>query len=185
MISCFCSIVEDTRYTTQCESIVQHVCEEHYKVTITIIIICQFSSLVSFIHTVISFHFSHYSYYTMIVITNQLIINMIFITIIILQVAVPKPVVFPVPIFAATPTQPPVLPPPTYHAPEIKPPAYHAHNTSPAYLPPGVRRSRRQLSLSDPALLSRQVKQATVLPPQPAVSHQVIVLCPPPDHHLS
>ena len=30
-----CSIVEDTRYTTQCESIVQHVCEEHYKVTLT------------------------------------------------------------------------------------------------------------------------------------------------------
>ena len=66
----------------------------------------------------------------------------------------PKPVVFPVPIFAPTPTAPPVLPPPTYTA-------------------PGVRRSRRQLSISDPALLGRQVKQATILPPQPAVSHQV------------
>ena len=74
-------------------------------------------------------------------------------TVIHYKVAVPKPVVFPVPIFAPTPTQPPILPPPTYH--------------------PGVKRAKRQLAISDPALLTRQVKQATVLPPQPAVSHQV------------
>ena len=28
------SVVEDTRFTTECESIVQHVCEEHYKVAV-------------------------------------------------------------------------------------------------------------------------------------------------------
>ena len=92
-----CSLVPDTRFVTECESIVQHVCEEHYKV------------------------------------------------------AVPKPVVFPVPIFAPVPpTSPPPPPPPTY---------------GPA-LPLG--RTKRQLVLSDPAL----VPTTKIVPPPPSLSHQ-------------
>ena len=101
----YCSLVPDTRFITECESIVQHVCEEHY------------------------------------------------------NVAVPKPVVYPVPIFAPTPAAAVAVPPPG-------PPAPFGGG------PPPGRRRRRQLSLSDPALLARQLKRAELVPPPPSLSHQ-------------
>jgi len=61
------------------------------------------------------------------------------------KVAVPKPVVVPVPIFTPVPPPPP---------------------------PPHSKRRKRQLTLADPALLSRQVKTASLVPPPPVLSHQ-------------
>ena len=104
--------MEDTRFNTECESIVQHVCEEHYKV------------------------------------------------------AVPKPVVFPVPIFTnGGPAPGPYPAPRPYPAP-----APYTVLRGPA--PGPAVRTKRQLSLSDPGLVSRQVKAATQLPPAPLLSHQ-------------
>ena len=108
-LSCYIfSFVEDTRFNTECESIVQHVCEEHYKV------------------------------------------------------AVPKPVVFPVPIFTNSGPAPGPYPAPRpYPAPYTVLPG-----------PGPAVRTKRQLSLSDPGLVSRRVKAATQLPPAPLLSHQ-------------
>lgn len=92
-------VVEDTRYTDECENIVQHVCEEHYKVP------------------------------------------------------VPKPIVFPVPIF------PPTLP--VYRNRRMDYKTNFSHQ-----------RKKRQLPFRDAALLLRQLKSALKVPPPPIITHK-------------
>ena len=156
--------MEDTRFTTECESIIQHVCEEHYKVHVP---------------KPVSVPVPIFTPVPAVVRAKRELQEIPTVDTLLHEVpAVDTLLLHILPAVPAVPIERDSKQLILQNSPKSSSKRIIFEDSSVEVSANSERRNedvrdKRQLSLDDPALLTRQVKKASLVPPPPSLSHQV------------